>query len=850
VVSVRGLTGLFLAVVGVLVVTGAAAARRSGPRPVPGQRAALAAVKRAVGAGHLTAAEARSDRGAIAQSVHLVRVLPSGRRARVEVALGQVGALGKRLTAPRAEAVFGQLRANNDYFARHGSPGGGTDITDADGVVYRYFAGRCFEFHPLANMSALNAHATAKDVAATERLATALIARAVPRNGGAAWEYYFPYGGGRAPWVSGMAQAVAAQAFSRAAALATDESTTFSYEAAAAFATVPRLTRKVAAGPWIRLYSFSSMQVLNAQLQSLLSLQTYANASNNSAAATLASQMEQAAAASVSRFDTGYWTYYSLGGAPTPLSYQKFIVQLLHKLAPDDARFAAAAARFAVYLRQPPAFKLASASGGTLRFWLSKPASVSASTPAGRTLRLGLRAGWQTLRWREPKRAGFYAIHVTAVDWAGNRASFTALPIVHAPGSGRPQKGVPRPSGAGAPIVESPLATGVGIDDPGQASLAGSLGLSLVRMTVAWQPGETAPDPAVVGSLKGLPSGAELVLDLEAAELPSDDAGRTALADYAASLARQTPALRNLVLTPAPSRELAPRYANALAAVGTAVRSVRSDVAVGPFLDGSTPKPSSTALAFARQLAQDGGRADLVSFLPAPIPGAGAWAVGDLGNLESTLAKGLGNAPPVLLDVVPTPTTVPSSEQGSYPGGAPPQGSTVDPSTQASTYARAIEAASCLPDVSGVLLDRLVDDHLAPQPPSGLYYASGDAKPSARAVEQAIGTVARGAAVCPGLAASVTPTTLTFPGQLSRTAAASVVLGCSRDCLYLVTLDRANGRPLVARRGSLNGADVPRTIVLPKRKLPAGSYRLDVRLVSRVDPGALDRERSGLLSAG
>ncbi len=240
----------------------------------------------------------------------------------------------------------------------------------------------------------------------------------------------------------------------------------------------------------------------------------------------------------------------------------------------------------------------------------------------------------------------------------------------------------------------------------------------------------------------------------------------------------------------------------------------------------------------------------LVSFLPAPVPGAGAWAVGDLGSLESTLAKGLGKAPPVLLDAVPTPTTVPSSEQDSYPGGAPPQEGAVDPATQASTYAAAIQGASCLPDVSGLLLDRLVDDHTAPKPPTGLYYASGDAKPSARAVEQAIGTVGRGAVVCPGLAARVTPTTLTFPGQLSRSAAASVVLGCSRDCLYLVALDRANGRPLIARRGSLNGGDVPRTIILPKRKLPAGSYRLDVRLVSRVDPGAVDRERSGLLSAG
>ena len=40
-----------------------------------------------------------------------------------------------------------------------------TDVTDADGVVYRYFPGRCLEFHPLANFGALNARIAANDAA-------------------------------------------------------------------------------------------------------------------------------------------------------------------------------------------------------------------------------------------------------------------------------------------------------------------------------------------------------------------------------------------------------------------------------------------------------------------------------------------------------------------------------------------------------------------------------------------------------------------------------------------------------------------------------------------------------------
>ena len=350
-------------------------------------------------------------------------------------------------------------------------------------------------------------------------------------------------------------------------------------------------------------------------------------------------------------------------------------------------------------------------------------------------------------------------------------------------------------------------------------------------MTVAWQPGQTVPDPAVVDSLQGLPAGVGLVLDLDAAQLPTGAAGRAALADYAASLVEQTPGLRDLVLTPAPSRATAAGYADALAAVREAVKSVKAGVGIGASFDGSTTKPELTAISLARELARDSVAPDLVSFRPAPVPAAGVWAAGDLGSLDSALAAGLGTTPPVLLDAVPTPTT------------------TVAPATQASAYAAAIKKASCLPNVSGLLLDRLVDGGTAPQSATGLFDASGDPKPSAHAVEQAIRLVARGAVVCPGLSARVSPTALTFPSQLTRSAA-PVVLGCSRDCLYLVTLDRADGRPLAARRGALDGGAAAETITLPQRSLPRGRYRLDVRLVSRVDPGPVTRVRSGWLTAG
>ena len=154
---------------------------------------------------------------------------------------------------------------------------------------------------------------SAKDVAGTRRLGDALVARGAHQFGGVAWEYYFSYGGGRAPWLSGMAQAVAAQAFTRAANLVPDSASTYLAAARGAYRVIPaRLVTNVSAGPWIRLYSFDSTAVLNAQLQTIYSLKTYAAKASDTRADALATRMQTTAIAMLPRFDTGYWTYYSL----------------------------------------------------------------------------------------------------------------------------------------------------------------------------------------------------------------------------------------------------------------------------------------------------------------------------------------------------------------------------------------------------------------------------------------------------------------------------------------------------------------------------------------------------------
>jgi hypothetical protein len=582
-----------------------------------------------------------------------------------------------------------------------------------------------------------------------------------------------------------MAQAVAAQALARTAGLVLTQSESASLmgKARAAYQAIPgRLLTSVAAGPWIRLYSFTSLQVLNAQLQAVISLQSYATTANDSDAAALAARMQRAAAATLDRFDTGYWSYYALPHDPSPLDYHEYVVQLLQRLKTADPRFAAAAVRFADYEKQPPAFQLAPGALGALTFWVSKPSTVSVVTGAGPSRRASVDGGWHTLSWGVPKRAGAYPVHVTATDAAGNHSSFDALPIVRA--SSTVPKRATQSTVQTTPQPAPSFRVGATLTDPSQSALAGQAGLHLVRINVTWPAGATAPDPTLVAALQQM-TPIETIVELTAAPLPADDAGRAALAQYTAALAANVKALHAIVLAPAPLSADAPTYAAAFGAIRTAL----PDAPLGVAVDGGSD-PAGTVGGLA------GLDANVVAFRPAAVPAKGAWTLAD----HSQFADAFPSAS-IVVD------------------GAPPP------------YAATLKSAACAPEVSAVLLDRLTDATRA-----GL-------KPT-------IGTAERGAFVCPGVAAEAQPYEVQFP--TARTQPVAVSLNCNRDCLYLITLDRADGLPVVARRGQLGGgASSPLTrIVLPHAKLGPSSYRVDVRIVSRVNPGAVTRYLSPPLTAG
>ena len=436
------LAALVAAFAAVLAVAGSAA-----PAKPPG---AVDRIKKgldkAVASGDLDQPTATGYAAIAGRATALMRKLPPLRAQTLAGMLEDIASQAAAYDPPWALTLFSMLELNEQLLASQPLPPSGTDVYGDDGVLYRFVTGHGYEFHPLGNFAALNTLVlTGKTDEATE-LADALVARGVQKDDRLLWSYPFPFGSGKPPWRSGMAQAVAAQALARVGQALDDQ--TLLDAAGEAYAAIPgKLVRSLPAGPWIKLYSFDAAPVLNAQLQSIISIGDYAEISGNTGAAGLAAQLRASAATLLPQFDTGYWSLYSLNGKEAPLSYHDFVVTLLKKLATrtQDTTWSDFAARFQSYETQAPVLKPADTTGepivvypdprdgyldgATFKFWLSKLSTVTIRA-GGKARSYEIGHGTQSLAWT-PRGLppGTYKPYLTARDAAGNKTTVYLQPV-------------------------------------------------------------------------------------------------------------------------------------------------------------------------------------------------------------------------------------------------------------------------------------------------------------------------------------------------------------------------------------------------------------------------------------
>ncbi len=410
-----------------------------------------AAKKRTVGSelGRLAAAGAipateRDQRLAAFRAVkRTVRRLPRGSTRRNElggvVAIVQGIAARRSLTGPRLVPLWLMLERNRAFWSANAA-GPSTRRISFPGsqLVWQYFPGQGLQFHPLANFAKLN-QLWASRSPDMGQLLDELLALRVPRAGGTAWEYDFAYGGGKPPWVSGLAQGTAIQSIARVAQRTGRQAEVFPIadEALGIFAAPPPAGVRVATadGAHYALYSFDpGLRVINGFIQALVGLYDLGKIGDDERARTLYADGEREARLELPTFDTGAWSLYSRGSVEreSDLSYHQLLRAFLRSMCTrtEDPVYCDTELRLAQYELEPPQLELVTQTlrGGTdgkLRLRLSKISRVGLRVERGGTVvsvRSAVVVGHGTpyLRWPVPRKAGEYDVRLTAVDLAGN----------------------------------------------------------------------------------------------------------------------------------------------------------------------------------------------------------------------------------------------------------------------------------------------------------------------------------------------------------------------------------------------------------------------------------------------
>ncbi|MDA0163424.1 D-glucuronyl C5-epimerase family protein [Solirubrobacter ginsenosidimutans] len=352
------------------------------------------------------------------------------------------------LTVDRLRPTFLILRTNTHFWATAPMPAAGFRTSpDADPAVFQYYPGHGLQLQPLASwgranaiagacLAALRSH-TKRDRCRPGAMAKSLdrlSALGAQRSGYLAFEYYFAYGTGSPPWVSGMTQATAIQALSRGyRAMGKERWRRAALSALGAFEKGPPngISVRAPGGHHYLLYSFAPGHlVFNGGLQAVIGLRDAAALLHSKRAEKLFATGERATRREVAEYDTGAWSLYSEHGAEATLNYHSLIAGFLANLCDRVHRrvYCSAGKRFKRYEHEPtkidltPLHKVRWDRTSTIRFSISKISTVKVRIWGTRGMSLSrdlkVSRGVQTLSWRPPGR-GRYTLRITAQGPSG-----------------------------------------------------------------------------------------------------------------------------------------------------------------------------------------------------------------------------------------------------------------------------------------------------------------------------------------------------------------------------------------------------------------------------------------------
>jgi hypothetical protein len=248
-----------------------------------------------------------------------------------------------RIIKDRVAPLFTTLSNNTKWF-RHNQPvAAGTDRRfGGSRIIFQYFEGSGWQFHPLSNFAKLNAIWTV-DTAPARRAqrsyARQLIRWGVHRSGALTWEYYFSFSGSPAPWISAISQGTAIQSLARVAYRMHNKSIMRAAKLATrSFNQPPTRGVRLKRDGGYHFLGYSGaprLIILNMFLSSVDALHDYALINNDRHARHLYRKGVAAAKKETPMFDTGSWSLYSLNGEKTDLHYHLLTIEFLDKLCKD-----------------------------------------------------------------------------------------------------------------------------------------------------------------------------------------------------------------------------------------------------------------------------------------------------------------------------------------------------------------------------------------------------------------------------------------------------------------------------------------------------------------------------------
>ncbi len=266
-----------------------------------------------------------------------------------------------RISADRMAPLFTTLSNNTRWFRHNGPVAAGTDRRFGNSrIIFQYFPGIGWQFHPLSNFAKLNAVWTV-DTPPSRRAqrsyARELIRWGVRRNGALTWEYYFGFSGSPAPWISAISQGTAMQALARVGYRMHNRSMMRAAKYAARSFNQPpsrgvRL-RRDGGYHYLGYSGASKLIILNMFLQSLNGMRTYYVLNDDKHVRKLYRKGVAAAKVETPMFDTGSWSLYSLNGEKTDEHYHRLTIEFLDTLCKNtkEAVFCDTRDKFKSYLR-------------------------------------------------------------------------------------------------------------------------------------------------------------------------------------------------------------------------------------------------------------------------------------------------------------------------------------------------------------------------------------------------------------------------------------------------------------------------------------------------------------------